>query len=557
MPVNPRLSVPAVTRYATPVRKRAACVCLLFACDLSGLGDGGASSGYRVSPASSRRDRRTVVVGRPADAISLDPARVSDNESGEVCEQIYESLLRYKAGSTRIEAGLAERWETSADGTIWTFHLRDGVRFHDGTRLDATAVVFSLERQRDAEHPYHGLDRTGLEFAYAEMLKTIRKVEALGPMTVRITLDRTYAPFEANMAMVAFAIISPNALTSWRQEYYLHPTGTGPFRFVDWKDGRVVLERNPDYWGQPPGIDRLVFRAIPDGRQRLIELESGAIDVAYSVLPAELQFVELHPDLVLHKAAANNVSYLAMNATRPPFDDVRVRRAVNYAINKDPIVKLAYQGMAVAATGPLPPTQWGYHPVETYRYDPERASGLLKDAAADGHFDPFRVHRLYVPSTPRPYLPDPESVARVIQANLKAVGLQTELVVQGMKGHIEDAQNGEHDLALFGWVGDNGDPDNFLYLLLDQDNTTPGTARNVAFYRDAELHELLIGAQQTTSRAGRERMYRRAQERIARQAPWVPLAHSQVSVAARVDVGGIKVNPSTHVDFRGVKRLEH
>jgi len=497
-----------------------------------------------------------MVVGRPADAISLDPARVSDNESGEVCEQIYESLLRYRPGSTRLEPGLAERWEMSTDGLVWTFHIRPGVTFHDGTPLDAGAVVFSLERQRNPQHPYHRRDKTGLEFAYVEMLRVIRKVEATGPMTVRITVDRNYAPFEANMAMVAFAIISPSALASWREDYYLHPVGTGPFRFTEWQDGRIVLERNDTYWDKPPAIDRLVFRAIPDGRQRLIELESGAIDVAYSILPGELQFVDLHPDLQLYRAAANNVAYLAMNSTHPPFDDPRVRRAVNYAINKDPIVKLAYQGMATPASGPLPPTQWGHHPVDTYRYDPQRASDLLKDAAADGHFDPFRVYRLYVPSTPRPYLPDPETVARVIQANLKAVGLQTELVVQGMKAHIEDAQNGEHDLALFGWVGDNGDPDNFLYMLLDQDNTTPGDARNVAFYRDAELHRLLIAAQQSMSRAEREAMYRRAQERIAAQAPWVPLAHSQVSVAARVDVGGIVVNPSTHVDFRGVKRLE-
>jgi len=496
------------------------------------------------------------VVGRPADALSLDPARATDNESGEVCEQIYESLLRYRPGSTRVEPGLAERWEMSADGREWTFHLREGVRFHDGTALDARAVVFSLERQRDASHPYHRPDKTGLEFSYAEMLKNIRKVEALDPLTVRITIDRNYAPFEANMAMVAVAIISPSAAMAWRQEYYLHPVGTGPFRFSEWKDGRIVLERNAEYWDKPPAIDRLVFRAIPDGRQRLIELESGAIDVAYSILPGELQFVDLHPDLQLYRAAANNVAYLAMNATRPPFDDARVRRAVNYAINKDPIVKLSYQGMATPATGPLPPTQWGYHPVDTYRYEPERARELLRDAAADGHFDPYRIHKLYLPSTPRPYLPDPESVARVIQANLKAVGLETELVVQGIKAHVESLQRGEQDLALFGWVGDNGDPDNFLYLLLDQDNTTPGTARNVAFFRDSDLHELLMAAQQSTSRARREEIYRRAQERIAEQAPWVPLAHSQVSVAARVDVGGIVVNPSTHVDFRGVKRLE-
>jgi peptide/nickel transport system substrate-binding protein len=529
---------------------------MLFACDLSGLGGAARSSEHRVSPAPSRRDQGTLVVGRPADAISLDPARASDSESAEVCEQIYDSLLRYRPGSSRVEPGLAERWEMSPDGRQWTFHLRSGVRFHDGTPLDAHAVVFSLERQRDEAHPFHRPDRTGLEFSYAEMLKNIRRVEATGPLTVRITVDRNYAPFEATMAMVSVAVISPRALAAWREEYYRHPVGTGPFRFAEWQDGRIVLERNPDYWGTPPAIDRLVFRAIPDGRQRLIELESGAIDVAYSILPEELQFVDLHPDLQLYRAAASNVAYLAMNATHPPFDDARVRRAVNYAVNKDPIVKLAYQGMATPATGPLPPTQWGYHPVDTYRYDPERASELLKDAAADGHFDPERIYKLYVPSTPRPYLPDPGTVARVIQANLRAVGLETELVVQGMKSHIDAAQNGEHDLTLFGWVGDNGDPDNFLYTLLDQDNTVPGEARNVAFYQDAELHGLLLAAQRTMNRPEREAMYRRAQDRIAAQAPWVPLAHSQVSVAARVDVGGIVVNPSTHVDFRGVKRLE-
>ncbi|HLU66214.1 MAG TPA: ABC transporter substrate-binding protein, partial [Kofleriaceae bacterium] len=240
----------------------------------------------------------------------------------------------------------------------------------------------------------------------------------------------------------------------------------------------------------------------------------------------------------------------------PPFDDPRVRRAVNHAVNKEPIVKLAYQGLATAATGPLPPTQWGHHGGgDSYPYDPERARLLLAEAAADGHFDPDRVHTLYVPTTPRPYLPDPDTVARVLQANLNAAGIKTRMVVQGIRAHIGSAQRGDHDMALFGWVGDNGDPDNFLYMLLDQDNTTPGVARNVAFFRHDELHRLLLAAQQSMSRRQRDEIYRRAQELIAREAPWVPLAHSQVAVAARVDVGGIVVNPSTHVDFRGVKRL--
>ena len=530
---------------------------LVFACDFGGLGKRERDAPERESPAASRRDPGTLVVGRPADAISLDPGRVTDNESAEVCEQIYDKLLTYRPGTSRIEPGLAQSWTMSPDGLSWTFHLRSGVTFHDGTPLDADAVVFSLERQRDPRHPYHRPDRTGLPFAYWEnMYKDIRKVEAIGPLTVRVTLDRPYAPFEANMALFPVSIVSPTAVKRWGADYYKHPVGTGPFRFSEWKDGRIVLERNPDYWGTRPQIERLVFRAVPDGRQRLTELESGAIDVAYSIVPDELQFVELHPDLLLYRAAANNVAYLAMNATHPPFNDVRVRRAVNYAVNKVPIVKLAYQGLATPAVGPLPPTQWGYHrPDAVYDYDPERARQLLAQARSDGAFDPDKELRLLVPSTPRPYLPDPETVARVLQANLAAVGIRTTLVVQPMRAHIQSVQRGDDDLCLFGWVGDNGDPDNFLYMLLDQDNTTPGLARNVAFYRDPVLHRLLLAAQQTMRRPAREAIYKQAQDRIASQAPWVPLAHSQVAVAARLDVRGIVVTPSTHVDFRGVRRL--
>ncbi len=509
--------------------------------------------------AASRRDPGTLVVGRPRDAQSLDPARVSDNESVEVCEQIYDTLLTYNTTTRRIQAGLAESWRMSSDGTQWTFRLRDGVRFHDGTPLDADAVVFSLERQRDPGHPFHIPDRTSLDFVYWQTsYRNVRKVEAIDRLTVRVTIDALYAPFEANMAMFPVAIVSPKAVARSGADYYRHPVGTGPFRFVSWQSGRIVLERNPDYWGAPPAIDRLVFRAMPDARQRLIELESAALDVAYSIPPDKLQFVELLPDLVVHQQSALAVAYLAMNTAHPPFDDVRVRRAVNHAVNRDPIVKLAYQGLASPATGPLPPEQWGYHRAEiTYPYDPERARELLAEATAAGRFDPLRVYRLYAPASPRPYLPEPEVIARVLKANLAAVGVKTELVVQNKEKHDVSVERGDHDLCLYGWVGDNGDPDNFLYTLFDESNTRPGLAQNLAFFRDAELHQLLVGAQRIVARSRREELYRRAQERIAAQAPWVPLAHSRVAVAARVNVDGITINPTNGVEFKRVRRLGH
>ena len=496
------------------------------------------------------------MVGRPTDALSFDPARVGDNESVEVCEQVYETLLTYDAQSRKVRPGLAESWEVSKDGKVWTFQLRKGVKFHDGTAMDADAVVFSLERQRDPKHPFHGVDRTRLRFAYWQNLyKNVRKVEAIGRHTVRITLDQPYAPFAANMAMFPVSIVSPAAVARWGPDYYRNPVGTGPFKFVGWEQGRIALARFDGYWGPPPAIERLIFRTIPDARQRLTELESAAIDVAYALLPDELQFVELHPDLIVYRESANSVSYMAMNTTHPPFDDVRVRRAVNHAVNKDSIVRLAYQGLGQPASGPLPPEQWGHHRARTvYDFDPDRARALLAEAAADGKFDPGRVYRLYTLTTPRPYLPDPEFIARVLQSNLNAVGIKIELVAQDMRQHLASVQAGVHDLCLFGWIGDNGDPDNFLYTLFDQDSTTPGLARNLSFFRDPELHDVLVRAQKVNGQTQREELYRQAQEMIAAEAPWVPLAHSKVAVAARLEVHGITVTPTAVIEFKGVRR---
>ena len=500
----------------------------------------------------ARRDPGTLIVGRVADAITLDPARVTDNESVEVCEQLYDTLLEYHPGSDTIEPGLATDWRVSDDGTVWTLDIRRGVKFHDGTKLDAHAVVFSLERQRDPSHPHHHED-----FAYWQnSYRNIEKVEALDDYTVKITIERRYAPFEATLAMFPVAIVSPAAVEARGDDYGMHPVGTGPFRFVSWEGGRVVLERNEDYWDGAPTMQRLVFQAIPDGRQRLVALESGAIDIAYSIPPEELQFVELHPQLTLYRRPANNVAYMAMNTQRAPFDDVRVRRAANYALNKEPIVKLIYQGMAIPADGPLPPSQWGYHRIkDRYAYDPDRARELLAAAAADGKFDQGARLRMFVPSTPRPYLPDPVGVARVIRANLADVGIDTELVIQPFRQHRRDLQYGEHDMALFGWVGDNGDPDNFLYVLFDRENTTPGLARNIAFFRDAEVHGLLVLGQETADRDEREQIYARVQELIGQQAPWVPIAHSRVVVAARRDVAGILLSPTSHVHYDRVRRV--
>lgn len=489
-----------------------------------------------------------LLVGRAADAIALDPARVTDSDSSEVTEQIFDHLVRYKPDSTEIEPALAESWEKSADGRVWTFHLRKNVRFHDGTPFDADSVVFSFDRQRDPRHPYHQED-----FTYWEnYFRNIQSVEALDTYTVRIALERPYAPFLSNLAMFPVSIVSPSAVKKWGPEFARHPVGTGPFRFVEWSPGeRIMLAANPNYWGGAPQIQHLVFVVIRDPRQRLVALEGGALDVAENLSPEDLQFVALHPELRLVHIAANNVGYLAMNTQHPPFDDVRVRRAVNYAINKTAIVKLLYQGLGRPATSPVPPSMWGHVDEDIYHYDRAMAMKLL----AEAHYvQPQKRPKLYVMDTPRHYMPAPETMARIIQHNLRDVGMDVEIVVNDFDTHVRLTQNGVHDLCLLGWSADTIDPDNFLYVLFDPENAEPGVARNLAFYKNAELHGILSWAQESSDRAERMRYYKKAQDLIAHDAPWVPLAHGEVVLAARGNLSSVRVHPSGNVYFQPVQR---
>jgi len=506
----------------------------------------------RREPLHQQRDPGALVVAQASDAIALDPVLSTDSESIEVGELIFEGLVGWKAGTTDIEPRLATAWRVSDDGLTWTFDLRPNVSFHDGTPFDAAAVVFSFERLLVIDHP----EALGNAANYWRgMLGDVEKVVATGPLTVEIHVRRKYAPLLGNLAM--YPMVSPTAVKRWHTDFPNHPVGTGPFAFESWTKGsRVVVRRYAGYWGRPAGLNQIVFQVVVDARQRLINLESGSVDLAKAILPDEQPFVELHPDLVLHHTPGNDISYLAMNTLQPPFDDVRVRRAVNYAVNKEPIVKLGYQGRAIAADTPLPPTMWGYHtPATRYPYDPALAKKLLAAAEADGAFDSSRVFKLYAPSTPRPYLPQPERVARFLQASLEQVGIKTELELAPYPEHRAAIQAGKHDLAVFGWVGDTGDPDNFLYVLFasKQANTEKG-AQNVALYQDAEVDRMLADAQAATNQATRAALYAAIQDKIASDAPWVPLAHSELVVAGRAELERVILSPTGHPVYSLIER---
>ncbi|OGG45637.1 MAG: peptide ABC transporter substrate-binding protein [Candidatus Handelsmanbacteria bacterium RIFCSPLOWO2_12_FULL_64_10] len=503
------------------------------------------------SCAGRQGDERVLVMGRGGDSVGLDPALEDDGESFKVCDNLYDTLVQYKQESTDLEPGLAESWESSPDGLTWTLHLRGGVKFHDGTEFNADAVVFSLRRQYDETHPAHKVEGAFKYWKAMSMSDIVREVRAQDARTVVIELKQPNAPFLSNLAMNFCAIVSPTAVTKHGRDYFKNPCGTGPFRFKEWiKDDRIVLERNPDHWRGAPGLDRLVFRCIPDNSVRLLELKKGTIDGMDNLIPDFLPEIQKDPNLQFMSQPGMNVGYLAMNGDRPPFDNVQVRRAVNHAVHKQALVDNLFQGLAVPAKNPIPPVMWGYNDdAPGYAYDPDRARALLAEAGLPNGFET----ELWAMSSPRPYMPQPLKIAQAIQADLSAVGIRAKIVTWEWGTYLNKVENGDHPMALLGWIGDNGDPDNFLYVLLDKTGAMSRPSQNIAFYRSDELHEVLVEARQASDHARRTALYRKAQEIVGRDAPWAPLVHTTQTAAFRKRVRGFHLHPTGSFHFFGVE----
>ncbi|WP_028573700.1 ABC transporter substrate-binding protein [Desulfonatronovibrio hydrogenovorans] len=479
----------------------------------------------------------TMIIARSADSTYLDPARFLDNESAMVIENIFDGLVRYANHSTAVEPALAEKWERSPDNLEWIFHLRSGVRFHDGSDFNARAVEFSFLRKIDPEHPYFSEDFQRMDTAW----EVVSRVKALDEKTVRVTLNRPYAPFLDLLARHSSFIVSPLAVEKLGDEFYRHPVGTGPFVFQDWEQGkRITLSRNPDYWRGRPYLDQVVFLVMPDNRDRLLALKTGSVHCMDGINPEDVQDLTRRPDLELDYVTGLNVGYLAMNTSRHPWSNPLVRQAVNHSINKQALVRLLFRDLGEPARNPIPPTMWGYnHQIRDWEHDPEKAGLLLAQAGLEKGF----ATTIWTTRTARPYMPDPERTARVIQANLDVVGIRAEIRTFDWSEYLARLYNGEHDLALLGWIG-TGDPDNFFYNLFDARNAVPPRASNISFFEDSRAQELMALAREDMDMEIRAGYYRELQEVIHRKAPWVPLAYARQVLARRSEARDIVYHPT-------------
>ena len=491
----------------------------------------------------------TLIWGRGGDSVGLDPAHEEDGESFKVCDNIYDTLVQYKDESTDLEPALATRWESSEDGLIWTFHLRRGVTFHDGTPFNAEAVLFSLNRQHDETHPFHKIGGGYIYWIATGLAEIVDKITAVDDFTVQIHLKTAYAPFIYTIAITPFSIVSPTAMQKWGEDFTNNPVGTGPFKFVRWdRNDKIVLEANDTYWGGKPFLQRVIFQSVPDNSVRLIKLQEGSLHAMEFPNPDDLQQIRDDEMLELISQPGMSIGYLAMNMDKAPFDNLKVRLAINHAINKATIIEHLYQGMGIPAKNPIPPTLWGYDDtIEDYAYDPELAKHLLTEA---GYPEGFET-TLWALPVPRPYIPDGRALAEVLQSELRDIGVETKIVTFDWGTYLEKTKNGEHDMAMLGWSADLGDPDNFLYFLLSK-SSAEKPAGNIAFYRSDEMQDALEQARATTDREKRIALYEKAQQIFHKDVPWVPLAHAQRILVINRKVKNLKFHPLTSKYFRQI-----
>lgn len=525
-------------------------------------------AGAAPTTAPSDANAGRLVFGRAGDAAKLDPADITDGESLLATWHIFEGLTRYTPGGTEVEPSLATEWTASEDGLEWTFTLREGVSFHDGTPFDATAAVWNFNRWSDPEHPQHFAE---WEFTYwGDMFQGFKgdvddegnpksffvSAEAVDPTTLKLVLSRPNAPLLQTLAMGNFGFSSPAAVEAAGASYGTPDgqpiaAGTGPFRVKEWAvNDHITLEANPDYWGDPPAMPELDLRVLPDGTARFLAVAGGEIDGMNQVNPEDIETAQGDSNLQVIFEPANNVGYLGFNHAREPWGNLDCRLAVAHAIDKQAIVDTLYAGDAEAAKAMMPPSLWGYNDaIEDYPYDVTVAQEYMDKCLASETMPAEVV--FYVPPIQRFYFPKPKELGELIQAQLAQIGVVTRIESPDWGTvWLPDVRAGKADIFLLGWGGDNGDPDNFLCVFFcggsadfNSDGNFEAEGGPAPMPPSEELNTLLREAATLSDQAARATQYEEANQMIHDLVPAVPLVHRSPPLVFRSNVQGYVSSP--------------
>jgi peptide/nickel transport system substrate-binding protein len=500
-----------------------------------------------ATPVAAQTPPNVLVVGQIAEPQALDPHTVTATNDFRILVNIYDGLVRFKDGTLEVEPALAESWTVSEDGKTYSFNLRKDVKFHDGSAFNAEAVKFNFDRMLKEDHPFYDTGPFPLSFNFS----SIEAVNVIDDSAVEFKLKEAFAPFLSNLAYPTGLIVSPAAVEQHGKDFGRHPSGTGPFKFVEWvSNQRVVIDRNPDYWGGPAGLEAVVFRPITDANTRVAEMMAGGIDVMVEVPPDNLATFKADPNFTVVEQAGPHVWFAILNTKDGPFADKRVRQAANYAVNKETLVNDVLQGTATVAAGPIPPAfNWVESSVEPYPYDPEKAKSLLKEAGVDNPKLTF-----YVTEGGSGML-DPVTMGSAIQADLEAVGFDVKIETyewNSFLGRVNPGLEGKADMAEMAWM--TNDPDTVPYLTLRSDAMPDKGGFNSGYYSNPKVDELLEKARASTDQAERGKLYAEVQEIVHEDAPWLFVANWKQNAVTTAAVAGFKLQPSFLLHLHGVSK---
>ncbi|MEM7026549.1 MAG: ABC transporter substrate-binding protein [Pseudomonadota bacterium] len=490
-----------------------------------------------------------LVVGQIAEPKSMDPHVVTAVNDFRILVNIYDGLVRYTSGTLEVEPALAESWEISEDGKTYTFKLRQGVTFHDGTPFNAEAVKFNFDRMLDENHPFHDTGPFPLSFFFSAIAET----EVVDDNTVAIHLAEPYAPLLSNLAYPTGLIVSPAAVEQHGADFGRNPAGTGPFTFSQWESNRqVAIERNADYWDGAPPLQGVVFRPITDANARVTEMLSGGIDLMVEVPPDNVQMFKDDAQFEVYEQAGPHLWFLILNVKEEPFSDQKMRQAVNYAIDKQTLVDNVLQGTATVATGPTPAAfAWAYNEaLEPYPYDPDKARQLIEEA---GHGDGVDV-TFYVTEGGSGML-DPVAMGTAIQADLAKVGINAEIETYEWNtflGLVNPGLEGKADMAEMAWM--TNDPDTLPFLALRSEAFPDAGGFNSGYYANPEVDTLLEEARRETDQAKRAELYKKMQEIVYEDAPWAFVASWKQNAVGGANVQNFKLEPSFLLVLRNVSK---
>lgn len=513
----------------------------LTAC--TGATRNGAEAGTTGSAASGQtttktKEQDTLIFAQGADPRGLDPALVDDGESSKIIVNIYEGLLKYDKDSTKVEPCLAESWDVSPDGLAYTFHLKKGVKFQDGTDFNADAVKFNIDRQLP---PKVTDDMSYASFVFG----SVKDVEVVDDSTVKINMKEACTPFLNNLAMSLGApIVSPKALQDNNNNVNEHPVGTGPYTFVSWTKGQnVVLKRNDNYWGDKALTQNVIFKFISDNSARVVALNNGEADMIDGIDATVVKQIEDSGNKI-YEAPGMNINYLAYNTTKKPFDDVKVRTAISQAVNVPELVKSLYQGYADPATSVMPTFMQGYDAsIKQVAFDQAAAKSALSAAGVT------TLHMITY-SNPRPYnTANGQALAEAIQGYLKNVGVSATIDSYDWTTYKDKVKAGDYDVCFYGWTGDNGDPDNFMNLMSVQDPT-----QNVSRFNNPDYNALITKGISTPAGDERNKIYTDTEKLAAENAVWLPISHGKTLCGYRSNINNFYYHMTGNVFLSGVSK---